>query len=228
MMGRSAIAPVGNGHAIAWFWYGQDVSVVSAQACNRAWRWDDGDQVLLYDGTTQHVFTYVRNNPGAGQFNSPDGFLALVNATSQFTAQYAPYQNDFSSVSKMMIQIFAAAAGSAGNNMQLDVRRYITPTDTTTYLTVPQPYITGQYLNNKRANEHFCHFYGGCDGAITKTFVPSVLASTARGAFVQGVDSTSQALQPIIYLADVVPGVGATVTHLDATSAQSAKFMVRW
>jgi hypothetical protein len=55
--------------------------------------------------------------------------------------------------------------------------------------------------------------------AGTTTTVLCATVDSSRGVMVSGFDSASNALDPVVYQADIVDGVSFTITHDTATSA---------
>jgi hypothetical protein len=228
--GRSGIATVGDGKAYTLLWYGQEI-VGGTLSASRPFRWDDGDVVLLYNGAAITTFTFKRTAPGALQFNSADSLVALINATADYRAAYVDFQNDLGGADpKLMIKIWANAAGVAGNAYRLYTGRFKTPTDTSAIDTIPQPLTVAQILRDPAAfgtlGNSFARFYGGA-ATLIKTFVPTPIANPDKPVFVQGVDATSQALAPAVYQADINSAVGFTITHLAGAGAGAEKFFWR-
>jgi hypothetical protein len=221
LLGRAGTVDVGDGKAFCWLYYGMEVN--DSTVATRPYRWDDGDRVGLHDGVSWTYFYFKRTAPGAGEFNDADSLLALINATGTWTAAYAAFQNNTAvSNPKLMIRITHAAGGATGNSHANFVWRFIKPTDTTTYQTVPQPLFNGIIMRDKTpgVDEQNGRFYGGA-AALTKTWVFTPIVHPTRGVFVQGVDSTSVALAPVVYQADIVEGVGFYITHGAAAGTEA-------
>ena len=217
LMGANLIQPVGDGKAFTWLWYGQEVfdPLDPSDPNSLPFRWDDGDQVYIDDGVSNaKSFTFKRSAPGAGEFSTADGLLSLINTEGTYTAEFAPFTNvGGTDDPESMIRITHAAGGTAGNTHRL----YCTRTNTRDN---PSYRTCGVVLVNRSAGEIFARFLGG-SAAPNKTAFFSPIASELVGARVQGVDSTSQALSPIVYLEDIVPGVGGTITHDAATGSEN-------
>jgi hypothetical protein len=145
-------------------------------------------------------FTFKRSAPGALEFNSYAGLVALINATGVFAASN-PYAGDPYGYGWILIEV--VAAGAAGNNSRLIV--------------VTKSLLNGLILKDFGASEDFARFKGG---AATATVTPvfSRQAGTNRMIPAQGVDAPSQALAPFVARADIVPGVYALITHGAAVS----------
>jgi hypothetical protein len=229
--GRTGIADVQDGKAYTLFWYGQEINATTTGSL--PFRWNDGDQFKLYNGATFFTFTFKRTAPGANEFNSADTLVALINAIGgvPYAATYVPYQADLGAANpKLMIKIAATAGGVGGNVHRAYAFRYTKPGVTTGHLTVSQPRGVAQMLRDVTGiqsggtAETHSWFYGGT-AALTKTFVFTPLANRYRGVTVSGYDATSQALAPVVYQADIVPGVGFHITH--AAAAGTEKFYWR-
>ncbi len=221
MMGTTCTVPVGDGKAIAYLWYGQETfdALDPSDPNSLPFRWDDGDEVYLDDGAATSVsFTFKRTAPGAGQFNTAAGLVALINAEAAYNATFAYYENvGLTADPSLMIKVTHAAGGTAGNTHRLYVTRTNT-VDNHSYRTV------GLVLKNRYASENFARFRGGA-ATLIKTPFFSPLASTMTGVTVTGVDAASVALAPAAYISDIIPGVGGTITHTGAAGTES--FIVR-
>lgn len=222
--GRCGIIPVGDGKAHTFLYYGQEIDGDPTGPASLPFRWNDGDLVRLYNGAFSS-FTFKRTAPGAGQFNSADSLVALINAASGWAAAYATYNG--ATNPKKMIRISYSAAGAVNPpDTALTIRRCKSPSDTVTYLTVQQPLINGICLRETDTDPYKedGHFYGG-SATLTKTFVHTPLANKNRPVLVQGYDASSEALTPKVYQADIVSGVGFTITH--GAAAGTEKFFWR-
>lgn len=225
LLGRAGIATIGDGKAFCWLWYGQGIAAVDpADPSTELFRWRDGDRVILYDGSINNTFMYKFVSPGAGEFNSADSLIALISAVPGFTAAYQTFQN-WTAIAdpKTMIRVSATAAGTAGNAAKLYVYRdkYPGGGDPTS---TQQPLINGYILRNVAASEEFSPFGGGNATRVT-TFVFSPIANPDRGVEVWGADAAAVALNPHVYQADIIPGVGFLITH--GVGAGTEKFYYR-
>lgn len=229
--GRTGMASAGDGKAYTLFWYGADID--STTSGSLPFRWNDGDQVKLYNGASFFTFTFKRTAPGANEFNSADSLIALINAIggTPYNASYVPFQADLGAANpKLMIKVAATAAGTGGNVHRMYVFRYTKPGLTTGHLTVAQPRTVGQMLRDVTGiqsggtAETQSWFYGGA-AAATKTFVFTPLANRNLPVIVTGIDATSRALNPYVDQADVIPGVGFHITH--SAAAGTEKFLWR-
>lgn len=218
----NAICPkvtVGDGKAFTYLWYGDESydPVTPDDPNSLPFRWADGDVVIIDDGAAAiFTWTFKRTAPGALQFSTNDELLALINASVVYTAAYVPFVNYGGIVdAKTMMKITHAGGGVAGNTHRIFVTRSTT-VDQKSYRTV------GQILQNRFATgptEEWGRFLGGA-ATLTKTAFFSPLASTAYGVQVQGTAAAAVALAPRVYEADIVPGVGGTITHTAAAGTE--------
>lgn len=223
--GAAGIVPVGNGKAQMIFGYGIETTTSFLdESQGLCFSYAEGDEVYIDDGSTlkfQAVFKRTSPNAGASppEFNSADGLVALINAGSTYDAAYVPYLNVGSTPNpKVNIRISLRVAGTAGNSHRFYFTRYTTA-DRMYSRTI------GQILLNESNDETYMRFMGGAATA-TKTVVFSELASTATLPRVVGVDSTSQALAPTVYISDVIPEVGFVITHGVAAGTEKFAFTV--
>jgi hypothetical protein len=230
LLGRSGVVLVGNGKAHAYFYYGMEVHSGTTFMSTRPYRWDDGDEFSLR-GAASADFHFKRTSPDAGEFNTADSLIALINAIggTPFNATYETLINNLGgTLPKLLIKIEVVAAGTGGNASSIQMNRYKTPADwaiTGQSAKVQQPLITGQILVDRVAGDNaIAYCYGGA-AALTKTFVHTPLANPSRGVSVQGIDAASESLAPKVYQADIVPGVGFCITH--GVAAGTEKFFFR-
>jgi len=225
--GKSQIVPVGDGTARARLFYGTEYLQGSQPDANNSlpFRWTDGDEVRISNDTTiSHRFFFKRTSPGAGEFNTADSLIALINATVDFTADYVPWVDTGSDVNpKLMIEVVHSPGGTAGNACYLAVLRVTTDGPDLRMLQT-----VGVLLLNAEASDgsqSFLTWFQGGSAAADKTVIWSPVASTVRGISATGVDSTSHALGPVGYVANIVPGVCAVLSH--SAAAGTEKFFVR-
>ncbi len=207
--GASGIVSVGDGKARTFFYYGVDMGD-PAEPHTILYGWSEDETVQLYDGGTTWTFTFKRTAPGALQFNDADSLIALINATGTITAAYADFYDAGATVDpELMLELKAVVGGVAGNGFSCWSN---TRSET-----------CGLILRNWHASEDMAWFYGGA-ATLVSTFVFTPNASTVAPLIIQGVDATSHALDPVAYVADVVPGVGYGVTHALAAGTESFAF----
>lgn len=224
LMGRAGIVTIGDGKAFNWLWYGRGID--SDDPSTIMFRWHDGDEVKIYNGSTFSSFYYKRTSPGAGEFSTADELVALLGTVSGVDAEFAPYTNRLGTADpKVMIRVFASAAGTAGNNMRLYVTRYKWPGDTSTFATVQQPLINGIILRDLDNFEYWSPFHGGAATRV-KTFVYTPIANKSNGVQVWGANSTAAALNPRVYAADIYPGVGFEITHDEGAGTEQFHYRV--
>lgn len=224
LMGSTGTVAVGDGKAKTLLFYGSEtVGVDVDEPHSLPFRWADGDEVYLDNGVTQTAaFYFKRSAPdGVTQFNDADGLIALINATGIYTAAYVDFV-DFGDTEdpELMIEIKLVAQGTAGNSHRLYITRYTTPDR-------QEMRTCGQVLSRRDAAAEFATttFMGG-SASLNKTVVFSRQASDVGAIGVVGYDATSHALVPAVFRADVVPGVGFTITHGVATGTESFVFRV--
>lgn len=227
LMGRSGTTPIGDGRAHCWLWYGRGIPDSDPpDPSTNMFRWQDGDQVNLYDGA-DHIFTYKFVTPGAGEFNSPDSLLALLGAVAGFDATYQPYTNRTSIPDpEVMIRVNATATGTAGNNARLYAYRPRYPGQAmSTAENTQQPLVNALILRDSNQSEAFSRFGGGA-ATLVATFVFTPIANPERGVQVWGLDAASHALDPRVYTADIIPGVGFKITHSAGAGTESFGYRV--
>ena len=225
-------------HAYTLLWYGMEIIDLDdgplGGVATLPYRWNDGDQVAICDSTetTWFRFTFKRVSPiaSAAQFNTADGLISLINATKTYRATYVDFRDDLTAGNpKLMVKIYNAAAGTIGNGAELYVTRFKDPAPKPigdpSFLSTEQPLLVGQILNDAQAQQRYAVMHGGCATRV-KTFVMSPAVSTERGVWVQGVDAASQALAPAVYRAEIIPGVGFTITHAVGTGSESFTYHV--
>jgi hypothetical protein len=219
LMGYSGYVSRGDGKARTFLYYG--VELFSGgnpdEPSSLPFRWADGDQVIIDDGFLQ-TFTFKRSSPGVNEFNDVESLRLLIDGLASVTCSYAPYVDVGSSADPArMLEIKADAAGTAGNAFKLYV--------------YTQSKTCGVILRNWYLAETYARFCGGGalggGGGSLSTFVFTPLASTESPIFIQGSDSASQALNPVAYRADVVPGVGFLITHAEATGTKEFWFSLQ-
>ncbi len=212
LQGQSGVVGVGDGKALAYFFYGEEQSTSDEAA--RPFHWTDGDVMSIRDGVNVARFVFKRSGPdGITEFNSYATLMALINTQSGgiWTATN-PVNTYFGSDSLAdgYMEIKYATGGTGGNSSFFSIQTISRTCSVILYDT----------FNQLEAKSYFA---GGAS-APTKTVVFTPLASLTAPLFVQGVDAASQALNPIAYQADTIPGVCYVITHSDATSTPTAKF----
>lgn len=224
--GRAGSTLIGDGMAHCWLWYGRGAPDGDpSDPSTNLFRWQDGDQVILNDGSSDHTFTYKFATPGAGEFNSPDSLLALLNAVPNFTAAYVDYVNLTTIPDpKVMIRISSTVMGTAGNDAKLYVYRYKYPGGGAATST-QQPMINGYILRNAVDGDEFSPFCGG-DAALDSTFVFTPIANADRGVEVWGADAAAVALNPMVLRDDIIPGVGFLIRHGTGTGTEEFYYRV--
>ena len=83
--------------------------------------------------------------------------------------------------------------------------------------------MNGVLLTRWTEGDPFSYMAGGA-AAATKTPVFTPLASKSVPLIVQGVDAASQALDPIAYQADTIPGICYVITHAAANTGAEQFF----
>jgi hypothetical protein len=224
-LGKRGLVPVGNGQAILKLWYGQDLFNGNTPQ-SLGWNWANGESVEFSNGTTTHTFTFQRTAPGAGQFNTSVGLVALINATSDLTAAFVPYTNTGGDANpELMIVVTVVTPGVAGNSWFCQINTQLSATPG-----VRSTRMVGVVLVNRQGNPTpiaglKCFFMGGA-AAATETVVYTPLASQASQVTVTGYDSTSNELDPVVLWTNIVPGVGFTITHNAAVGTEQFFFSI--
>lgn len=202
--GSCGVTPVSDGKARTFLYYGYEQynTLVPSEPHSLPFRWADGDLVQLWDGITTHNFTFKRDTPGAGEFNTIATLKTLIDATGTVTADYADFVDAGSTPDpERMLLLTAVSTGAGGNDYAI----WVTTKSKT----------CGRILRNWNAAEDMARFKGGGTGptgsTVTAVFTP--LASALAPLHVRGIDSDSNDLTPVAYVADVVPGVCYLVTH---------------
>ncbi|MGO9835111.1 MAG: hypothetical protein ACLP1X_12930, partial [Polyangiaceae bacterium] len=223
--GKRGLVPIGNGsstgQAQVKLWYGTEL-VNGYTPQSLGWSWANGETVEFSNGGTTHTFTFQRTSPGAGQFNSATSLLALINATSDLTAAFAPYTNTGGDLNPdQMIVVTVVTGGAAGNSWFCQVNTQLSAN-------LRSQRTVGVVLVNRQGAVAGlkCFFLGGAAAGYTTTPVFTPLASTAASISVTGYDATSQALAPAVYEANVVPGVGFTITHSAGAGTEQFFFSI--
>lgn len=219
--GYSGVVSVGDGRARCRLFYGTETLGGVTNAANSfPWRWSDGDVVQITGGPSGTVsWTFHRTAPGAGQFNTADTLLALINASADFTAAYLDFTNTGGDADpKLMIEITCRTVGVAGNACVLSV--ISAAVDGVDLRSIRMCGVL--LLDHSTAKTNSCTFLGGAATA-TKTVIWSPDIGKIHGARVQGIDATSHALAPVIYQADITPGVAGVITH--GVAAGTEKFI---
>lgn len=219
--GYAGYVPVGDGTARCRLYYGVE-SATNAFSSTFPFRWADNDQVKLVGGASgTQTFTFKRSSPGAGQFNTADSLLALINATTDYSAAYVDFTNTGGDLDpKVMIEIKYKTIGTAGNSCYLQILP--AAVEGPDYRSVRTCGVI--LLDRSSARTNLCYFLGG-SAAADKTVIWSPIAGRSKGVFVQGVDAASQALAPVVYQADITYGVAAVATH--GVAAGTEKFFYR-
>ncbi len=219
LMGRSGSVPIGDGRAFCWLWYGRGIADQSpADPSTNMFRWQDlTDRVVFFDGSVTHTFTYKFSSPGANQFNSCASLRALFNAIPGWEAIFQPYINRLVTP-QPEVMLLVRAIDPGPSTARLYVYRDKYPGGGAADFT-QQPLINGYILRNAAASEEFSPFGGG-GAEFEQTFVFTPIANPDRGVQVWGVDAAAAALNPRVYAADIIPGVGFKITHAVGAGAE--------
>lgn len=218
MNGVSGTVVVGDGCQRMPFWFGE--SQWSGEAEQLQFGWANGDTVHLEcAGLTSFDATFSLF-PGAGEFSTAAELMALINDTTDWVCEYAPFWD----------------VGETPQPPGLLIRTAL-PTDTQAAVSVnSKSKITGQVLKKISVAESFGRSLGGDSGAIlgppntnvTKTAIFTQLANSTLVPIVQGVDAASHALDPVCYRSDCIPGIGYIITHAPSvTGAESFHWFLR-
>jgi hypothetical protein len=218
LQGTSGIVSVGDGKHHGFVWYGSEQYTSDDDASAQFFRWKDGDVFAVLDDNVSFSFTFSRTITSATtQFNSYTTLVALINTqTSGLWVASNPETTYFGSDSfgDGYIEVKAASTGVGANG----------------YMAVGvasgkrMSLMNGVLLVRWTEGDTFSYMAGGAATRI-KTVVFTPLASKAAPLFVQGIDATSQALNPIAYQADTIPGICYVITH--SAAAGTEKFFWR-
>lgn len=217
--GASGVVPVSDGRAKCFFWYGTESSVSDPIEANALpFQWNDGD-VVYFTGTgrTDLTLTFKRTAPGAGQFNSIASFVTAVNASVSWRAEYARYNDVGGTAQPPMLVLFTEADAGA-----TDARVYSFTFAKTCGAVLADPSGDGS-----AAMLGACATSGTPATGAVATAVFTQLASAEFLPIVQGIDADSRTLDPHVFIADIVPGVGFTITHdASVTGAEQFAFSI--
>jgi hypothetical protein len=218
LMGGFGVIPVGDGKVFGYLYYGSEQFTDQSDASSRLFRWIDGDRVSIGDGVTTYTFTFARviTSP-TDEFNSYATLTDLINTQTGGTwAATNPSVTYFGSdpLGYGYIRIAATAAGGHAD-------AFITVSGASGVRSSETCGVTLRDYPNLVAYAPMA----GSSATPTKTVFFTRIASITQPLIVQGVDAASQALNPIAYLADVVPGVCYVITH-DA-AAGTERFYVK-
>lgn len=229
LQGVAGWTPVGDGKAHTYMFYGSEQGTL-ADPAGRSFQWADGDQISLYNADTdvEYIFSFKRSAPnGTTEFNSYATLLALINDHTDGSWDASNPIDDYTTPGTDTqgygyIHIVAGAVGTARNADSIRiVQNGTSRRGSRTCGVYLRPWAeNGLYPGG--LNTPFC---GGAATA-TCTVVYTPLASKNTPLIVQGVDATSQALAPIAYQADVIPGVCYVITHTVAAGTEKFFYKV--
>ena len=227
LQGKSGYVSIGDGKARTYLFYGASPKTNNPKASRHSWQ--DGMQstaVRRCPGTVFRQFRFKEVIASATtQFNSYASLVALINTqTAGMWTATNPVVDFFGSdtIGDGYIEIKFAAAGVPQPDAQIDT----TPASAGGFFEYRGSRLNGVTLKKWAVgNATDSPFAGGAATAI-KTAVFTPLASTNVPLFVQGVDAASQALNPIAYQADTIPGICYVITHSVAVTG-TEKFFYR-
>ena len=213
LQGVSGVVAVGDQKNFGFLWYGNEPDITDDDASCRSFRWENGDQFAVLDDNTTYTFTFSRTITSATtQFNSYASLMNLINTqTGGEWVASNPVSTYF-------------GADSFGDGYML-VKAASTGVNANGYMAVVAAsgqrlsLMNGLLLVKWTEGDTFAYMAGGASTAI-KTVVFTPLASKNIPLHVYGVDATSQALAPIAYQADTIPGVCYVITHSAAAGTE--------
>lgn len=193
-----SIRNAGTGVAENIFWFGNAATPLDSTVFTIE-SWEEGDQVLLLNGsTTLYTFTYREQGTlGGTEFRTKANLIALIDATSEFVAT-DPNVNDDG-----MFKITAASSGTAGNNYKIR--------------TISNCRLCGKYLQE--------NFVGGSANPDVTVFwttegtnynVPTVTPINSGATSLTGV---------YVDIANSVPGKYYLIKHSNAAGTE--KFLIK-
>lgn len=210
MLGGSGRVTISNGKAYADLFYGEPVSDTSSSSL--AFRWNDGDTVQIRDPyATVHTCTFKRTSPGADEFNSSASLITWIGTLGGggFSAAFVSTQNYSDDV---WLRVTHSVAADYGDNCWIKVS---TRSQTCGQLLIdpdanPPANDRSYFRGSPRSSDSPS---GSPLVGITRTWCWTQLANANAVPRLQGVTAAAQALNPIVYPADIEPGRGFYITH---------------